>query len=152
MKNTEGALIWIVNILDSKKVQFQVTGGFAAKLYGSPRELADIDIDINDDDFEKIIDEVRPYIIFGPEQFKDENWDLRLMTLEYEGQVVDICGEATIFDKNNKEWILIKTDFSNCNYINIYSLDVPVISKESLVNYKNKLLRDVDVEDIKALT
>ncbi|MFZ2522802.1 MAG: hypothetical protein WAW92_00245 [Minisyncoccia bacterium] len=46
MRNTEGALRWIVNILESKSIQFQVTGGFAAKLYGSQRELADIDIDI----------------------------------------------------------------------------------------------------------
>ena len=151
MKNTENALKWIVNILESKKVRFQITGGFAAGLYGSNRELADIDIDINDDDFEKITNEVKQYIIFGPEQFKDENWDLKLMTLEYEGQVIDICGESTIFDKNNNKWMLIKTDFSNSNHVNTYGIDIPVITKESLVAYKSKLLRNVDVEDIEAL-
>lgn len=152
MRNTEGALRWIVNILKSKNVPFQVTGGFATRLYGSNRELADIDIDINDGDFEKIINEVKQYVVFGPEQFKDENWNLKLMILEYEGQIIDVCGEATVFNKNNKKWVLIKTDFSNSNYFNVYGVDIPVIKKEALIVYKSKLLRDVDIEDIKVLT
>ena len=152
MKDTIKAFKWIVGILESKKIQFQITGGFAARLYGSDRELADIDIDIKDSDFEKIVDVVRKYIVFGPKHYIDNNWDLKLMTLEYEGQVIDICGESTIFDKNSKQWVLIKTDFANSKQINIYGIDIPVIKKESLIAYKGKLLRDVDIDDIKALT
>jgi hypothetical protein len=40
------ALRWIIGILDRHNIQYQITGGFAAKLYGSSREVNDIDIDI----------------------------------------------------------------------------------------------------------
>jgi hypothetical protein len=81
-ENTIEALRWVVDILKNNNVSFQLTGGFAAKLYGSTRELADIDIDIEENGFEKIFDEVKDYIIYGPKQYKDDNWDLMLMTLK----------------------------------------------------------------------
>jgi hypothetical protein len=152
MRKTAEALRWIIGILNSKEIQFQVTGGFAARSYGSNRELADIDIDINDKDFDKIINDVKQYIVFGPEQYTDDNWNLKLITLDYGGQIIDIGGEPMVFDKGKKEWILVKTDFSNSTHMNIYGIDIPVIKKESLVEYKRKLLREVDVEDIRGLT
>ncbi len=151
MKNTEEAFVWVVNVLQVKNIEFQITGGFAARLYGSERELADIDIDIHDKDFDAIVNDIQPYIISGPEYYTDENWKLKIVTLDYKGQVIDICGEATIFDATSKEWVLILTDFSKNKYINAYGIEVPVISKESLIFYKSKLLREVDVEDIEAL-
>ena len=45
MKDTAGALFWIVKILKKHKIPFHISGGFAAKLYGVKRDLADIDID-----------------------------------------------------------------------------------------------------------
>ncbi|MBA3733334.1 MazG-related protein [Patescibacteria group bacterium] len=152
MKNTEKALKWIVGILESKNVIFQVSGGFAANLYGSKRELADIDIDIENNSFDKILDEVRLFIIFGPNQYIDENWNLKLLTLSYEGQEIDICGETKIFNKIYGCWVELKTDFSNSNYLPIYGITIPVIQKAAIVEYKNKLQREVDLEDIKALS
>ncbi len=152
MKNTEAALKWIVEILVRNKITFQITGGFAAKLYGSNRELADIDIDVKEDCFDQLLPEVKQYVLSGPEEYKDEEFDVKLMTLEYKGQVIDIAGKAKIFYKNLKEWIEIKPDFLNNNYISIYDINIPVITKKALIEYKSKLLREVDKEDISALT
>ena len=58
-----------------------ISGGFAARLYGATRDLADIDIDIPEDRFAELIPQVKEYIKLGPARYKDDNWDLFLMTL-----------------------------------------------------------------------
>jgi hypothetical protein len=81
MKNSEKAFKWIIDILEKNKIPFQVSGGLAARAYGSDRELADIDIEVSDDNVRDLVPEVKEYITFGPGFYKDDNWDLLLMTL-----------------------------------------------------------------------
>lgn len=152
MKNMESALRWIVSILNKHDILFQITGGLAARLYGSSRELADIDIDITDDNFSKILPEIEEYVVFGPGQYIDENWNVKLLTLEYKGQLIDIAGGALIFDKNLNKWVSLNTNLLNTTLVSIYGITVPVITKQALLEYKGKLLREVDREDIKALS
>lgn len=150
---TLNALRFIIEILNRHKIDYQISGGFAAKVYGSSRKLADIDIDINQDNFDQILFEVKEYIIFGPEQYVDENWDLGLMTLDYNDQLIDIdLGKSKIFDHNTKQWISLDTDFSNYTKTTVGGIDIVLIKKENLINYKSKLLREVDVEDIRELS
>ena len=66
MKNTEKAFHWITDILEKYNISYKISGGFAARLYGADRELADIDIEVADADILKISGDVTPYIIFGP--------------------------------------------------------------------------------------
>jgi hypothetical protein len=152
MKDIENALRWVVSVLEATNTPFQISGGFAARLYGSTRELADIDIDIPDEGFDKILPDVSPYVVFGPEQYVDEHWNLKLMILTYRGQVIDVAGEARIFDQNKQEWAVQKTNFADSNPCTIYGVTIPVIKKEALIVYKSKLLREVDREDIEFLT
>lgn len=79
-KNTKAAFHWIVNILKKFNTPFQIAGGLAAIVYGANRPLEDIDIDIPEEYFSLIKEEVKDFIIYGPAQFKDETWDLMLMT------------------------------------------------------------------------
>jgi hypothetical protein len=149
MKNTEVAFKWIVEILEKHKVQFRISGGLAARAYGSERPLADIDIDIPDDKFQDIIEDVRGYIIEGPERFIDENWDIYLMTLNFEGQEIDICSAtAKIRNHATGEWEVDTVNLSKFDLMEIYGLNVPVIPKKDLIDYKKKLGREVDIEDV----
>jgi hypothetical protein len=152
MKDTEGAFKWIISIINSKKILYQITGGFAARLYGSQRELADIDIEIPDGDFEKIIPEVKEFIVYGPDQYVDENWNLKLMTLDNKGQLIDICGKAKIFDQNTQNWVDEEVDFAESVDFVVYDMNVKVVSKHDLLAYKSKLLWEVDRQDIEALS
>jgi hypothetical protein len=152
-RNTEKAFQWIVELLKKHSIPFQISGGFAARLYGSMRDLADIDIGIPDSRFDDLYPDVKEYIIYGPEHYLDDEWDLKLMTLKYENQEIDIAGrdEIKIFDKSNKVWIPAHRDLTISEDREVYGIMVPVIPKESLIAYKKKIMREVDIADIKAL-
>ena len=152
-RNTEEAFKWIVGLLHKHSIPFQIAGGFAARLYGSERELADIDIGISDNRFDELYPDVKEYSTFGPAQYLDDEWDLQLMTLNYKGQEIDIAGEDNIklFDKETKHWISASRDLSISENKEVYGLTVPVIPKEALISYKKKLMREVDQADLKVL-
>ena len=147
------AILWITNILNKHAIPFQIAGGLAVRAYGSSRKLMDIDIDIPEEDFETLKLETAPYIIFGPSQFKNEHWDLLLMTLNYHGQEIDLAGayHTKIYNSENNAWKKIITDFSKTNYMTIHGLSLPVISREELIAYKKILARPIDLVDVKFL-
>jgi predicted nucleotidyltransferase len=153
MKNTSEAFKWIVKILCNHSVPFQITGGLAARIYGSPRELTDIDIDIPDERFWEILPEVKEYIIFGPERYKDEQWDILLLTLKYHEQNIDLSGADSIklFDFHAKTWFVPPHDFSKYETKEIFGFSVPVITKEDLIFYKSKIFRECDQIDLEAM-
>lgn len=150
MNNGKKALIWVTDTLKKHHVPFQITGGLAAIAYGANRPLEDIDIDIPDNQFEKIMDDVKSYIIFGPKRFKNDKWDLMLMTLNYQGQDIDLSGadSTRIYDEKAHEWILLNEDLLKATQKNIFDLDLPVIPLINLVYYKKILAREVDLIDI----
>jgi len=47
-RNTKKAFLWIYSLVEEKNIPFRASGGFAAKLYGADRALADIDIDYDE--------------------------------------------------------------------------------------------------------
>jgi hypothetical protein len=152
IKDTEQAFMWITDILERNKISFQILGGFAARIYGVKRDLADIDIEVADSDIKKILDEVKEFIIFGPARYTDENWNLNLLTLNYMGQEIDICSnEATIFNKNSKQWESLSLNLSEAKLKRVFGKVVPIVPLDKLIEYKSKLLRDVDVEDVRQL-
>ncbi|MEX2029256.1 MAG: hypothetical protein WD963_02120 [Candidatus Paceibacterota bacterium] len=69
MKNTEAALKWIVSILEKHNIVYRISGGFAARVYGSQRELADIDVGMQENHFSEILSEIKGYIVSGPENY-----------------------------------------------------------------------------------
>lgn len=154
MKNTKAAFLWIVGILRKNKIPYQITGGFAAKIYGSKRPLADIDIDIPENSFDKILPEVKNYITFGPKQYRAQGFDVLLMTLKYKGQLIDLSGarKCVIFNKTKNRWEKTPANLNKFRVKKVFAKKVKVILKNELVAYKSKLQRRVDKTDIRWLT
>ena len=152
MKNTEAAFHWIIDILQHHGMVYKISGGFAARVYGVNRELADIDIEVADVDIIKIINDVKPFIVFGPARYKDDNWDLELMTLKYEGQEIDIAGtNAKIFNYETTQWEPCSGNLESIEMKDVFGRKVPIESSDSLIAYKTKLAREVDLEDVRQL-
>jgi hypothetical protein len=152
VRRTKEAFKWIVGILRKHKIAFQITGGFAARVYGSHRKLADIDISVPDSKIKEILQDVKKYAIYGPKRYVDKSFDLQLMTLKYKGQEIDICGTARLYDCDHKRWVKDKTHFNKSMTNRVYGINVPVILKKELIAYKRLLGRKVDLADIKSLT
>ena len=153
-KDTEAAFCWIIEILNKQNIPFQIGGGFAARVYGSKRELADIDIALPTDKLSELLPDVKDYITYKLDRYLDENWDVTGMTVEYKGQEIDLVGAQgkRIFDKVNKKWITLENDFPTSEYKEVYGLKVPIMAKEKLIAYKTMLGREVDLIDIKELS
>jgi predicted nucleotidyltransferase len=151
--NPSKALRWIVDILHEHQIPFQIAGGLAARVYGSTRELDDIDIDIPEESFSLIQPAIQSYIIFGPEQFKDENWDIFLMTLDYHGQKIDLGGayKTKIFNQQAQQWEELFSDLSRARLSSVFGIEVPVISLKELIAYKTKVAREVDIADVQEI-
>src|SRR5436190_222358 len=138
---TVNALKWVVSILNKHGVDYQIAGGFAAKLYGSSRPLNDIDIDISERHFATILPEALPYVIEGPGRFKDDKWDCERMTLDYKGQIIDITGSDTLkmTNKDRTEWLQCHTGPFHNNVINVAGININVIYPRDLAEYKKDL-------------
>jgi len=152
-RKTKEALKWIVQILHKHEIQFQIAGGLAVKIYGSKRELNDIDIDAPDNRINTIVPEVKKYITFGPKRYVGEGFDIFTLTLKYKGEIIDItgCDTGKLFDSSKKKWINDKVDLSKSVKRKVFGLAVPIIPKKDLIGYKKKMMRKVDKLDLKDL-
>lgn len=151
MKNSAAAFQWMVGILRRQEIPFLVTGGLAAKVYGSPRELADIDFDVPEERIPDVQALVEEYVIYGPELYRDNSWKLQLMTLDYEGQLIDINGafQAQLYDRTIQQWRPCIANFDNAEHHTVFDLEVPLTSRQDLIRYKQAIARDVDLEDLR---
>ena len=150
-KKTEEALKWIVGILNKHNIVFRISGGFAAKIYGSNRELADIDIGIKEDEFAKILSEIEPFLVDGePGHYKDDEWDLLGARINYGGQFIDLCviDSLRFFSKRDAKWDKIPFDPKTFTWHDVCGIKIPIIAKKDLIEYKDNLRREVDLFDI----
>ncbi len=154
MKEAKKALQWIVKILRTQRISFRITGGVAANSYGSKRKLFDIDIDIPNKALISLVPTFKNYKIIGPKHYRDREWDVNYLSVDYHGQAVDLIGSDSqkIFNKNTKQWEDFKINLSNVKRKKVLGLIIPIISKEDLINYKAKIKRKVDLADLTFLT
>ena len=155
MNKTANALKWISTILKNHNIPFQVTGGLAAHVYGATRPINDIDIDIPEDRFHEIIEDVRPYVTEEPTRIVSSVWDVYVMTLNYHDQEIDIGGAYTTRIKDEKTgiWHDAKANLATADIKNIFEIEVPVVNKHDLIEYKSWLAmpNDHQEQDIKEI-
>ena len=144
------ALNWIIDFLETEHIPYVVCGGLAAQIYGSRRNLNDIDIFVHSDYFASAVKFGESYLTFGPKLHKGEQWDLTYAKFTYNGQDIEICSdkECKIMDSRKSKWVDLYVDFQNYERHHIYGVSVKVMNKVEFVKYKRQLSRNVDSEDI----
>lgn len=152
-QNAANALLWIVGVLRDERMPFQVTGGLAARFYGASRPLADIDIDVLEQDLPTLGKRLAGYVVCGPTRLRDDEWDVELLTVSYDGIIIDLGGaHATkIFSRAEQCWVPVYADLTTAVPFEVLGTEIPVVSKEDLVAYKRCLDRDVDRLDLAAI-
>ena len=147
------ALSWVVGILRDHEVPYQIVGGLAAKIYGAPRPLVDIDLYAPLGRAKDALAAMAPHIIWGPAYYKDQSWDITFLKADYQGQRVEIGDSegARFFDVAGRRWVDQGIDYTaSCRRI-VAGLEVDVMPLPDLLAYKRLLGRPVDQLDCEAL-
>jgi len=152
-RDTAGAFAWIATLLDDGGFGWVVVGGLAARTYGSSRPLADIDIDTPRAALRFVAERAREFITFGPERYRDSEFDIELLTLRWGGQDIDLTAaeDIRLFDRGAAVWREVPTDMKAFEIHQLMGRSAPVMSRETLVHYKRIIDRPVDRVDIEAV-
>lgn len=143
------ALHWITDVLDQHSIPYQITGGLAAIAHGATRPLVDIDINMPIKEYGKIQSIIGPFSDDGIEDINHEVWQLKLVCLRYDGQVIELCDSDNMrYCGTDGNWRNLETDFSKSVMRKVYGVIVPVMPRDQLIAYKTQLDRDVDRIDI----
>lgn len=137
------ALKWLIPILNKNNIPYRIGGGFASYVYGSKRPINDIDISLSGEYFDIIVSETKNYITSGPKHYINEKWDCYTLSLNYEGQEMDITDIDTLrmSNKEQTEWFQTKDDFRKFpNLIKIIEgVETSLIDPRDLLAYKKEL-------------
>lgn len=143
------ALLFLTGKLKENSVAFQVTGGLAAKVYGSTRPLYDIDLEVSHLDIQKVRVIFKDYIVDDFYHLQDNVFDIYLLSFKIDGVNVDIGQvEENYFTSPSGERKRIDSDLSKAVIIDVDGISVPVQDKGELLEYKRFMSREVDLKDI----
>lgn len=144
------ALGWIVEVLRRADVPFQVVGGLAARAYGAKRPLADLDFYVPTSRLDDLADAAAAHVSRLPSPYRDECWDLTFMKLDYLEQPIEIGGSdgARYFDREAGLWREAGIRFDVSVERTIFGIRLPVMPLGQLIEYKQRLDRDVDRQDV----
>lgn len=154
-EKTLKALHWIVEILNKHNIPYRIGGGFAAHVYGADRPINDIDITFPGKYFPVIIPEIAEYITYPFGHSKDEKWDCNGLTLEYDGQEIDMTDIDTLRMSNldKTKWFQTKDNFRKYPTVmtKIDGIDVSIIDPRDLIAYKSEMNGEHQAADVVAV-
>ncbi len=155
-EKTLRALKWIAGILNKHNVPYRVGGGTATYLYGSGRQINDIDISVSGKYFSTIVPLVKEYITVGPKHYKNEKWDCDTLSLNYEGQDIDLTDVNTLMMSklNGSGWVKNKEIYEKHPSVikEVDGVPVTLMNPRVLLEYKQELSGEHQEYDIKFLT
>lgn len=142
-EKTINALRWIVSILNKNNIPYRIGGGLAAHLYGATRPINDIDITFPGKYFPIIIPEISEYITYDLKNYIDKKWDCNGLTVEYDGQEIDMTDIDTLrmSNKEQTKWFQTKDNFRKFPnmIVKVADIEVSLIDPRDLVAYKKEL-------------
>ncbi|EPJ2749179.1 nucleotidyltransferase domain-containing protein [Vibrio parahaemolyticus] len=153
-KKVKVALNWLKDLLDSENIEYQIVGGLAATIHGSNREVADIDLYIENSDANKILALASLYVSKPLTHYSEYGWDLEYFQLIYRDQKIEIglAQHTKIQSSADGSWHQLEIDFSKSVTKTYQGIELQVIPIHSLVEYKRILGREVDLIDVQQLT
>lgn len=88
--------------------------------------------------FPELLPEIAPYVVWGPEHYRDANWDITFVKLSYAGQPIEFgdSTDAYFFDRATGAWIRQEIDFDQSEWREALGIRVPVIPRAELIAYK----------------
>lgn len=149
------ALQWIVTLLDSHNVPYQIVGGLAAQAYGATRPLVDIDLYIDMDSAQAALAAMRPYRVREALPHHSASWDLIYLALEYDGVTIEIGDTSSnprFFNRVDQRWEPQVIHYAASQRATLYGMAVSVMPRDELIQYKAMLNREVDTIDIQQMT
>lgn len=148
------ALEWISVRLDELGIPFQVAGGLAAIAHGASRPLNDIDIYVPEGSLSVLRTELADHHSHGPERYRDEQWDCYFMEVDYAGEEIELAeADRTRYRRDaDAPWHDAGVDFEKSARRVAFGVEMPVMPLEELLDYKRRIGREVDREDVDELT
>ncbi len=154
------ALQFMLAKLAKYKIDYVITTGFACYLHGVPREISDIDIDIDiskdDPRFKALYEEFGDLITCELQNFVDANYDNCNFEATYANVILDICTipDLKVFDPSVKAYTpFYKGEFPKHDVIEWRGLSLKVLDKQLVLENKEILTfqREKDHVDIREL-
>jgi hypothetical protein len=152
-RKVTNALHWIVTILEHEAIPYQLLGGLAARFYGATRAINDIDLDIGEKDFPKIIERTREYVHFRPEVVISSEWMVLMVSLIYEEQLIEITNGdfQKIYDDESSEWKVFRYDLHDVVCVPWQHRTLRLMTPEKMALYKKLLHGPNQAHDIEAI-
>ncbi|EKM13993.1 hypothetical protein VCHENC01_1479 [Vibrio harveyi] len=153
-KKVKVALNWLKDLLESENIDYQIVGGLAATIHGGNREIAVIDLYIENSDANKILALVSQYVSKPLTHYSEYGWDLEYFQLIYRDQKIEIglAQHTKIQSSVDGSWHQLEIDFSKSVTKTYQGIELQVIPVHTLVEYKRILGREVDLIDVQQLT
>ena len=132
-------------------VPYVVVGGLAARAYGAIRPVVDIDLYAPFDLAGAALGEMQPNVIWGPQRYADDHWDLTFLKADFRGRRVELGDSSNaprFFDARAGRWVSQHIDYGASVRVELFGVRTAVMPKQELVSYKLALGRRVDLVDV----
>ena len=116
--------------------------------------MNDIDLFVPGDRFQEVVTAGREFISKPAKRHREGEWDLEYVQFIYRSMKIEVGNavEARIFNSRSKQWADLSVDFSSSKLVDLWGMQIPVMARTHLVQYKHVLNRSVDRQDIEAIT
>lgn len=145
-------LNFLISNLKKHKIAYHITGGLAGNIYGFKWRLHDIDIEVSQKDINRVASLFKQNIICPLARFIDNEFDIMLLTLRVNDVEIEInqAEDAFIFTADGRR-VKLDTDLSKAIENNFFGISICVQPLEDIIHYKELLVRNEDIKDLKAL-